>query len=334
MKRKLIVILLAALFVFFGAISWAQASQAKKHTYNLTMVLSFPTEETPRYWGAKHFVEEVEKRTGGQVKIRLSPTGEIVSNAEAIPALKAGTIVLLDFPPVFFQGETWSVYWNMIPGNCENYKLVETQVKSGIFDLERDALRKVGIEFLGSYEIGNVDAFIARKKFFTVPQDLKGVKIRGFGGPHNRAMAELGARTVTLPMDELYMALQTGVVDAAITALPSYEGFRQYEVAPKVTYVPTMPLDFSFSFNKKYWDALPADIQGAFRSAMKNTQNWILPRKKDYYAHLLPTLRKLGAEIYTPPIGPWINDYGKLVRKNYLLMGGDVAKKVEELLGK
>ena len=334
MKRILIVTISITVLVFLVAVSWAKSPKTKKPVYKFHMALAFPAEETPRYSGAVHFAEEVEKRTGGQVNIKLSPVGEIVTIPEAIPALKAGTIEILVFANAFYLGETWAAYWNMVPGLCENYKFAETEEKSGVFDLLRGDLRKAGLEMLGNYEVGAADVFIAKKHHFTVPQDLKGLKIRGFGGPHDRSFADFGAKAVTLPMDELYMALQTGVADGAFTALPAYEGFRWYEVAPKVTYIPSMPFGFSITFNKKVWDGLSTDIQSAIRAAMKDTQSWILPEKRAYYAAAFPRLIGLGVDFKVPPIEAWTDDYGLVVRKHYRKMGGDAAKKVLELLGK
>lgn len=71
----------------------------------------------------------------------------------------------------------------------------------------------------------------------------------------------LGAVPVTIPMPELYMALQKGTVDGTWSATIAYMGFKQYEVTKYYTYLPSSLSCHPLLMNLKTWNSFPPDIQ-------------------------------------------------------------------------
>ena len=63
----------------------------------------------------------------------------------------------------------------------------------------------------------NVSVFTSKGKALTKPDDFKGLKMRGLGPAFDRGLTAMGASTVSLPGSEVYQALATGVIDAAVT---------------------------------------------------------------------------------------------------------------------
>ncbi|MGD0024819.1 MAG: TRAP transporter substrate-binding protein DctP, partial [Xanthobacteraceae bacterium] len=68
-----------------------------------------------------------------------------------------------------------------------------------------------------------------------VPQDAKGLKIRGGSREMDMMLQAAGATTLSTPSNELYAAMQTGACDAAITSSTSLISFRLEEVAKSLT---------------------------------------------------------------------------------------------------
>jgi len=92
-------------------------------------------------------------------------------------------------------------------------------------------------------------------------EDLKGMIIRVGGGPPTDQMALLGAEPTGVGMTATYEALQKGTIDGMAIPAEAFYTFRQYEVAPYVTWVELHTVYFAYAMNWDTWNSLSADIQ-------------------------------------------------------------------------
>ena len=67
------------------------------------------------------------------------------------------------------------------------------------------------------------------------PDDVRGMKVRGGSREVDMILKEAGASVVTLPSNEIYAAMQTGAMDAAMTSSTSLISFRLEEVSKALT---------------------------------------------------------------------------------------------------
>ncbi|MFX7844826.1 hypothetical protein ABTK14_21490, partial [Acinetobacter baumannii] len=65
--------------------------------------------------------------------------------------------------------------------------------------------------------------------------DAKGMKVRGGSREMDLILKEAGAAVVTLPSNEIYAAMQTGAMDAAMTSSTAFMSVRLEEVAKSLT---------------------------------------------------------------------------------------------------
>src|SRR5256885_9859931 len=92
--------------------------------------------------------------------------------------------------------------------------------------------------------------------------DLKGLKIRVIGNPIFVDMANaLGANGVAMGYDQVFSALQTGVIDGAENNPPSFVFDNHYQVAKYYTLTEHLIVPEIVVFSKKTWDALSKDDQ-------------------------------------------------------------------------
>jgi TRAP-type C4-dicarboxylate transport system substrate-binding protein len=91
--------------------------------------------------------------------------------------------------------------------------------------------------------------------------DLEGLIIRAGGGPPTDQFTALGAVPKGVGMPGTYEALQKGVIDGMAIPSEALYTFRQYEVAPYITYLDLHSTYFAFAFNWDTWNSLPSDIQ-------------------------------------------------------------------------
>ena len=75
----------------------------------------------------------------------------------------------------------------------------------------------------------------SRGKPIVDPEDAKGMKVRGGSREVDMILKEAGASVLTLPSNEIYAAMQTGAMDAAMTSSTSFISFKLEEIAKFLT---------------------------------------------------------------------------------------------------
>ena len=104
--------------------------------------------------------------------------------------------------------------------------------------------------------------FYDTKKPIKTIADLKGLKIRVMGNPMFVAMANsMGANGVPLGYDQVFSALQTGVVDGAENNPPSFVFDNHYQVAKFYTIDEHLIVPEMLVMSKKIWDSMSKDDQ-------------------------------------------------------------------------
>ncbi len=103
--------------------------------------------------------------------------------------------------------------------------------------------------------------------------DLKGQKIRVMGNPIFVDMANsMGANGVPLGYDQVFNALQTGVVDGAENNPPSFVFDNHYTVAKYYTIDEHLIVPEVLVMSKKIWDTLSKDDQAAVMKYAREAQ--------------------------------------------------------------
>jgi TRAP-type C4-dicarboxylate transport system substrate-binding protein len=75
----------------------------------------------------------------------------------------------------------------------------------------------------------------SRARPLVAPDDAKGLKVRGGSREMDMMVKTAGASVITLPSNEIYAAMQTGAMDAAMTSSTSFISFKLEEIAKHLT---------------------------------------------------------------------------------------------------
>src|SRR5205823_10686901 len=103
------------------------------------------------------------------------------------------------------------------------------------------------------------------------PADFRGLKMRIQGSKVlDVQMRALGAVPQVLAFSEVYQALQSGVVDGTENPPSNMYTQKMNEVQKFVTLSDHGVIEYAVIANKKFWDALPADMRGTLEAAMKD----------------------------------------------------------------
>lgn len=143
--------------------------------------------------------------------------------------------------------------------------------KSGA-DALCDALDGISGEFPGTVPIAlwtsEPNIFIMRDKVVTEPADLEGLKLRVAGATAGKVAEALGATPVQMPINQVYNALQTGLIDGVITGSSTLDDFKLDEVANSFTIgAPLGRLSFFAVMGERAYNALSAEARAAVDAA-------------------------------------------------------------------
>ena len=111
------------------------------------------------------------------------------------------------------------------------------------------------------------NVFIMKDHVIRKPSDLAGLKVRVAGATAADVATALGATPVQMPINQVYNALQTGLIDGVITGSSTLNDFKLDEVANSYTFGANLGrLSFYAVMNKKKYDSLSAEHRAALDS--------------------------------------------------------------------
>ena len=116
-------------------------------------------------------------------------------------------------------------------------------------------------------------SFYTIKKPIKAIADLKGLKVRVIGNPIFVDMANaLGANGVAMGYDQVFSALQTGVIDGAENNPPSFVFDNHYQVAKFYSDSQHLIVPEMLVYSKTGWDQLSPDDQGLIKKFSREAQ--------------------------------------------------------------
>jgi TRAP-type C4-dicarboxylate transport system substrate-binding protein len=126
--------------------------------------------------------------------------------------------------------------------------------KSGLLDAEYSDIHPLILSYL-------TQAGLHLRKPIKTLDDLSGLKIVASGWATGQAITKLGGAPLTIPLNEMYEAMQRGTADGAMVSWTSFNPFKLAEVTVYHvdTTLGTAPA-FVYMAKKKY-DSLPAEAR-------------------------------------------------------------------------
>jgi tripartite ATP-independent transporter DctP family solute receptor len=129
-------------------------------------------------------------------------------------------------------------------------------------------------------------------------EDVKGLKFRVIGNPiFVDMMNALGGNGVAMGYDQVFSALQTGVIDGAENNMPSYVFSNHYTAAKYVSLTEHLIIPEILVFSKRIWNTLSADDQNLIKKFAREAQ---LEERKfwnDYEQKALEKAKAAGSQI-------------------------------------
>jgi len=181
----------------------------------------------------RKFAAEIERRTSGGLKATVYPGSSLMKTNAQFSAMRKGALDLALVPLPYAGGEVQEANLGLMPGVVTSYEQGATWKKAEIGKALSDVLMDKGVVILSwIWQAGGV---ASRTHPIVEPLDAKGLKVRGGSREMDMVLKEAGAAVLSIPSDEIYAAMQTGALDAAMTSSTSLISYRLEEVAKQLT---------------------------------------------------------------------------------------------------
>ena len=260
MKRQV------ASLVAATAIAWAGAGPAA--AADVEWKLGSPV--GPQDLATKYledYASRVQERTGGRMAIEVIPIETLgFKNTDSLRVVKQNVVDAI-YVQTFYVTRDEPLMGVFMPHGVladpkDNLKVLGVQ-----FEIADELLQnKWGMEIVTRDPTGGGQSrlLVVSKDPVTSLDELRKLKFRHYSKAGIRAYSELGVSTQVIPSSELYLALQTGVVDGAMYGAPYILSQSLDEVTCCASFVGALTLSpRGISADAAKWANLPADLQQA-----------------------------------------------------------------------
>jgi len=293
--------------------------------------------DTPKGKGSDKFKELAEKYTGGKVKVEVYPNSQLYKDKEELEALQLGAVQMLapslaKFGPLGAKEfEVFDLPF-LFKDRASLAKVTKGKVGKDLFA----KLDSKGITGLAYWDNG-FKIFSANKPLKT-PDDMLGLKIRIQSSKVLEAQIKaVGAIPQVMAFSEVYQALQTGVVDGQENTPSNMFTQKMHEVQKNTVLTDHGYIGYAVIVNKKFWDALPADIRTQLDKAMDEATDYANEISKKENDEALADMRKSGkTEIHTPTPEErkaWVKAMMPVHKEVAARVGADIIKQVYAAAG-
>jgi C4-dicarboxylate-binding protein DctP len=276
--------------LFAGALSIAVYAQQP-------IVIKFShvvAKDTPKGLAAEYFAKKADELTKGKVKVEVYANSTLYKDKEEMEALQLGAVQMLA-PSLAKFGPLGVKEFEVfdLPYIFDDYNELHKVTQGPVGQQLLTKLEPKGIRGLAYWDNG-FKSFSLNTPIKT-PADLKGKKLRIQSSKVlEEEIRALGGMPQVMAFSEVYQALQTGVVDGTENPISNLYTQKMHEVQKHLTITDHGYLGYAVIVNKKFWDALPANVRGQLETAMKDSTAYANKMAKEQNDKDLESVKKSG----------------------------------------
>jgi len=256
--------------------------------FEITFATTQPPENISVQAAQEHFIDVIEEETDGRISVDLQ-AATLGGTEDNLDALEAGTVDILHESPTALSQRFASEYSfagdPFVIEDMEHYHAVTEE-----FLEPEDGLNGIlldnGIRLGDAFYVGN--RCYTSNSAVTSPEDVQEMKLRL---PQYETWTtvwdEIGAEVTPVAYDELYSALQTGVVDASEGPISQFLAVSLYEVQTHFSVTNHLLDTKHFLYNEEFYQGLSDDdrelIMSTAADAVEGMTEDIKSREEDLY---------------------------------------------------
>jgi len=288
-----------ATMLFAGATALALAMPAQAQV-TLKASHQFPGGKgDPRDEMVQIIAREMKAANVG-VDIQVYPGASLFKANDQWNAMVNGQLDMSSFPLDYASGKVRAFGATLMPGLVRSHDRAARMKDSQFMKDIKAQIEKAGVVVLADAWLAG--AVASKKGCIRKPEDIKGLKIRSAGPTFAAMWQEAGASIVSIPSNEVYNALQTGVADATDTSTGSFVSFRIYEQVKCITAPGENTLWFMYEpvlMSKKSFDRLNKKQQDALMAAGKKSEDYFAKESRNLDEKMVKAFKDHKVEVVT-----------------------------------
>lgn len=261
-----------------GATAMALTAAARPGLAQSNMVLKASDvhpEGYPTVVAVESMGRKLSQATKGRLSIQMYPSMQLGGEKEAIEQAQVGALAIARVSvgalgPVIDDLNVLNMPF-LFRNTAHMEKVIDGQIGQDLLDTVTNN-PNAGLVGLCWMDAGARNMYDTHKPIRTLA-DLKGMKMRVIGNPiFVDMMNALGGNGVAMGYDQVFNALQTGVIDGAENNPPSYVFDNHYQVAKFYSLTEHLIVPEIIVFSKRTWSRLSLADQALVRKFSKEAQ--------------------------------------------------------------
>ena len=242
---------LAASALFMAVVGTPMVANSEE----LTVATFVPPQHHTNTGMFKWFGDEIEKRSGGSLTMKLYPAGQLGAGPvqqykRAVEGVADITFGVAAYTPAIFPKTMLAI----LPGASENADESTRRIWANFDEHFADEFSDVKVLAVGTV----AGSLLASTRDVSTMEGLKGAKLVPFAAMTTPIVEALGAVPVQMPVTEMYTGLSTGTIDATTASYNNLTPpWNFWDVASHV--VENVPVSFAVTFavmNKERYESL------------------------------------------------------------------------------
>lgn len=220
---------------------------------------------------AQEAADRIKAETNGRVEIKIFPNNQLGGDTDMLSQVRNGGITFFTPSALVIATLVPVAAINAVGFAFTDYDQVWKAMDGKVGAHVREAISKVNLYAFEKMWDNGFRQMTTSGRPIETAKDMANLKIRVPVSPLSISMFKaLDAAPASLQFSEVYMALQTKVVDAQENPLPIIQVAKLYEVQKSCAVSNHIWDGFWFIANGRAWRALPPDLQKIVAAAIND----------------------------------------------------------------
>jgi TRAP-type C4-dicarboxylate transport system substrate-binding protein len=248
---------------------------------------------------AQKFADGVSEETDGSVTVQIFPNSSLAEATEQYDVMQQGAIDMSVFPLDYASGRVPEFSITLMPALVRNHAQAQAWQDAPIGERITEIMDKNGSKPV--VWIWNAGAIGVKGDPIQSPDDVRsGMTMRAAGAYVERMLKDAGAGITSLASSEIYTAMQTGVLDAAVTSTGSFASYNLFEQVDSFTSPSQNTFWFMFEpliISNESYDKLCAEQQDAVMKVGEGLQEFAYTASAEDDARVEKIFSDAGVEV-------------------------------------
>lgn len=268
---------------------------------------------------SEEFAKRANAKLGDKAKVVVFGSSQLGGDSELMKKLKLGTVDLaLPSTVMSSVSDIFGIFEMpyLVKNRCHMKKIGEELFWKRI----APSVEEKGYKIIGLWENG-FRHITNNSRPITVPEDLKGVKLRIPEGEWRVKMFKAyGANPTPMALSEVFVALQTGVVDGQENPFPQIFSQKFHEVQKYLSLTGHVYTPAYVTVGKAKWSKLPDEVRRVLETTAKEMQDFVYETAERLDTELLEKMKtsvrvnEVNKEAFIKASRPVYEEFGKAVK--------------------